>query len=99
MGKRYGVIFTCLTRRAVQIEVAQTIETDSIINSLQRFMVKHGKPEEMRSDNGRNFKGGNRELTEAIKQWNHNKKLDGALIPHTPLTCESSIRTVKKVLR
>ena len=72
-AKRYGVLFTCLTMRAVQNETAQTIETDSFINSLRRFMARHRKPEEMRSDNGTNFKGGNHKLTEAIKQWNHDK--------------------------
>ena len=73
MAKRYGVPFTCLTMRAVHIEVAQSMKTDSFINSLRRFMARHGKLEEMRSDNGTNFKGGSRELIEAIKQWNHNK--------------------------
>ena len=63
IAKRYGVLFTCLTMQAVHIDVAQTMETDSFINSLWRFMVRRGKPEEMRSDSGTNFKGGSCELT------------------------------------
>ena len=59
--------------QAVHIEVPQTMETDPFNNSLQCFMAKHGKPEEMRSDNSANFKRGNCKLTEAIKQWNPNK--------------------------
>ena len=58
--------------RVVHIEVAQTMETGSFINSLRQFMATHGKREEMRLDNGTNFKGGNSKLTEAIKQRNHN---------------------------
>ena len=54
--KRYGVIFTCLTIRAIHIEVVQSMDTDSFVNSLRRFMARRGKPEIIRSDNGTNFK-------------------------------------------
>ena len=71
--KRYGVIFTCLAVRAVHIEVVHGMDTDSFIHALRRFVSRRGKPKEMRSDNGTNFVGGNRELKEAIDQWNHDK--------------------------
>ena len=38
--KRYGVLFTCLVTRAIHIEVIQTMDTDSFINSLRRFFLK-----------------------------------------------------------
>ena len=110
MAKRYGVLFTCLTMRAVHIEVAQSMKTDSVINSLRRFMARRGKPEEMRSDNGTNFKGGSRELIEAIKQWNHNKqdafflqkeirwRFNPPHASHMSGAWERPIRTVRKVL-
>jgi hypothetical protein len=60
--KRYGCIFTCLTVRAVHIEVAHTLHTDSFINALQRFISRRGQPYEIRSDNGSNFVGAEREL-------------------------------------
>ena len=72
MAKRYGVLITCLTMPAIHIEIAQKMETDPFINSLRHFMARHGKPEEKRSNNGTNFKGGTLELTEAIKKCNHN---------------------------
>ena len=73
-------------------------------------MARRGKPEEMRLDNGTNFKGGSRELIETIKQWNHNKLNAFCLQkeirwrfypPHASQmegAWERPIRTVRKVL-
>ena len=53
--KRYGVIFTCLTSRAVHLEVAASLNTDSYINALRRFIARRGQVTKMRSDNGTNL--------------------------------------------
>ena len=68
--KRYGCIFTCLTVRAVHIEVVCSLDTDSFLNALQRFISRRGKPTEIRSDNATNFRSGDRELREAMQKWN-----------------------------
>ena len=68
--KRYGIIFTCLTIRAVHVEVIHSINTDSFVDSLRRFIARRGKPEIIRSDNGTNFTSGEKEIREAILQWN-----------------------------
>ena len=71
--KRYGCIFTCLVTRAIHIEVSFTLDTDSFLNALHRFMSRRGEPQIIRSDNGSNFVGGQRELKEAIESWNQSK--------------------------
>ncbi|KAK6175033.1 hypothetical protein SNE40_013574 [Patella caerulea] len=60
--KRWGCIFTCLACRAVHLEILHTMDTDSFINGLRRFIARRGCPVEIRSDNGSNFVGGNKEL-------------------------------------
>ena len=66
--KCYGCLFTCLTMRAVHIEVAHTLEADSFICAYQRFVSRRGRPRAMYSDNGTNFTGAERELREAFER-------------------------------
>lgn len=71
--KRYGVIFTCMASRAVHLEVAYTLDTDSYIHALRRFICRQGQVSFLRSDNGTNFIGAERELREALNGLNQNK--------------------------
>ena len=56
--KRYNIIFTWLASRAVHLEVANTIDTDSFIQALRRFIARRGNMRMLRPDNGTNFVGG-----------------------------------------
>ena len=60
--KKYGVLFTCLVTRAIHLEVTNSLETDSYVNALCRFICRCGPVHQMRSDNGSNFIGARREL-------------------------------------
>jgi hypothetical protein len=57
----------------VHIEVSDTLNTDSFIMALRRFLARRGEVKEIRSDNGTNFVSGERELREAIANWNEEK--------------------------
>ena len=67
IAKRYGVIFTCLTVRAVHIELAADLTTDVFLLTLRRFIARRGKPKEILSDKASNFIGADRELREALE--------------------------------
>ena len=68
--KRYGCLFTCLVTRAVHLEFAFSLSTDSFIMCLRRFIARRGKPTVIYSDNETNFVGANRELRKCIDDWN-----------------------------
>ena len=55
------------------MEVAHILEADSFICAYQRFASLRGKPKEIYSDNGTNFKGAWRELREALKRLDQTK--------------------------
>ena len=53
--KCWCYLFTCLTVRAVHIEIVPKLDTDSCLNASMRFMARRGKPFKMIIDNGTNF--------------------------------------------
>ena len=74
--KRYCALFTCLSSRAVHIEVTKTLDTDSFIQALRRFVSRRGPVRTIRSDNGGNLVGAENEFKEAWKELDHAKISD-----------------------
>ncbi|XP_058816123.1 uncharacterized protein LOC131679408 [Topomyia yanbarensis] len=66
--KGYLVVFVCLSTRAVHLEVANDLSSDTFLGSLKRFISRRGYPVEIRSDNGTNFVGADRKLREHLDQ-------------------------------
>ena len=71
--KRYLCLFTCMSVRAVHLELAYGLDTDSFLNAFYRFAYRRGYPETMTSDNGWNFIGANRELQELVTKLDQQK--------------------------
>ena len=69
--KCWCCLFTCLTVRAVHIEIVPKLDTDCCLNAIMLFIARRGKPVKMISDIGTNFVGAEKELAEYIAAWNN----------------------------
>lgn len=65
--KRWGILYKCLTTKAVHIDLLSNIDSDSFLMSLRRFVSRRGKPHEILCDRGTNFQGRDNELKEAFE--------------------------------
>ena len=73
--KRYLCLFTFLASRAIHLEVALGLDTDSFLTAFDRMCNQRGVPEEMISNNGTNFVGTNQELRNLRDQLVQDNKL------------------------
>lgn len=108
--KRWGVIFTCLASRAIHLEVASMLDTDSCINTIRRFLCRRGPVPTIRTDCGTNFMCAQKELQAAANQLDQQKIHDTLMTQHVKWlfnppsaahfggVWERLIKLVKKVL-
>ncbi|XP_058828018.1 uncharacterized protein LOC131687937 [Topomyia yanbarensis] len=104
--KRWIALFTCLTTRAVHLEVAHSLTTQACVMAIRRLACRQGTPLEFFSDNGTNFKGASKEIvkrisadceeafTDATTRWNFNP----SSAPHMSGAWERLVRSVKAAL-
>ncbi|XP_062539257.1 uncharacterized protein LOC134207565 [Armigeres subalbatus] len=105
--KRWGMLATCLTVRAVHIELVNSLSTDSCIMAIRNFIARRGQPRKIYSDRGTNFVGANAELKKLLTIINHDAMMreftttetewvfNPPLAPHMGGSWERLIRTVK----
>ncbi|XP_053692417.1 uncharacterized protein LOC128740870 [Sabethes cyaneus] len=107
--KRWVALFTCMTVRAIHLEVVHNLSTESFVMAVRRFIARRGAPAEFFSDNGTCFGGANKQLqneiqsrsdalattfTNANTRWNFNPP--GA--PHMGGVWERLVRSVKQAI-
>lgn len=66
--KAYLCLFICFKTKAVHLELASDLSTESFILAFRRFISRRGKPLEIFSDNGRNFVGASKELGKVVTE-------------------------------
>lgn len=108
--KRWVVLFTCLTVRAIHMEVAYSMTTKSCIEAIRNFICLRGHPSEFYSDRGTNLVGTNNERQRNLQEVNLNQLAATYTTPdcnwnfnppeskHMGGVWERLIRTVKECL-
>ncbi|XP_043067241.1 uncharacterized protein [Drosophila bipectinata] len=109
--KRWVALFTCLTTRAIHLELAHDLSTDSCIIAIRNFVCRSGPVRKLRSDNGKHFVGADREArrfgdvfeTERIQSELSNRSIEWVFnCPSNPSeggVWERMVQCVKRVLR
>ena len=111
-AKRYLCLFTCLTTRAVHLEMSYSLDTDSFINAFTRMTSRRGIPTYVISDNGTNFVGAERELRELVEALDTDRitqetskyhpidwKFNPPCAPHFGGVFEALIKSAKKAIK
>ena len=111
--KRYGVIFVCMSSRAIHLEVTHSLSTDAFISTLRRLIALRGSVRKLFCDKGTNFVGAEAELKQAVKELSKEKISDFLLknncdyshfachVPHASHfggLWERNIRTARRIL-
>lgn len=109
-GKAYGVLFNCITCRAVYLDIAADYSTEGFLLALRRFVSLRGYPSIIYSDPGSQLEAASKELKNAIKGLNkeeikafgQNKGLDWKFSPADGPwqngCSEALVKSVKKAL-
>ena len=108
--KRWCCLFTCLTTRAVHIEVAHSLDNESCLAAVTRFTARRGYPKTIISDNGTNLVGAAKELKAFMNEWDKAKiesdlaqkktvwKFGPPGAPHFGVIWERMVQSCKKVM-
>lgn len=59
-----------MSSRAVHLDTAASLTTDSFIGAYRRFIGRRGPVRQLRSDQGTNFVGASNELKAALSEMN-----------------------------
>ena len=88
--KHYLLVFTCLTIRAIYIEVLPDRETKSVVLAFIRFTNLHGIPSHLYSDNEKSFIAGGDVIKHVFKEGLFVDKFSKYNIKHITIPCYSA---------
>ena len=87
--KVWVCLFTCMSTRAVHLELVTDMTTDEFLMALRRFIAQRGKPDSILSDNASTFKAASKVLnqvwrdilkSEDVQSYVANKRIEWSFI-------------------
>ncbi|XP_037029336.1 uncharacterized protein LOC119069388 [Bradysia coprophila] len=111
MEKRWVLLFTCLTTRAIWMEITHSLETNSCVMAIDNFISRKGQSKRVFCDNGTSFHGSEKELRDEFSKINQRDlaerftssemefRFNPPATPHMGGVWERLIRTVKSCLK
>ena len=105
--KVWGLVATCASTRAIHIDLTDSYSTDSILQSLRKFVSIRGCPAEFISDQGSQMKAAAKDITKdwdwsVVSNWANSNKVKWTIVPaegqHQNGLTESLIKCVKRSL-
>ncbi|XP_077259080.1 uncharacterized protein LOC143895662 [Temnothorax americanus] len=101
--KAYVCIFICFTTKAVHLELAFSLSTDSFLSALRRFIARRGRCSRIYSDCGTNFVGAQRELVSCMEAASGRKQIQWSFnppsAPHFGGLWEAGVKATKTHLK
>ena len=106
--KVWGFIANCAVTRAIHVDLTDSYSTDSILQTLRKFVTIRGYPAEIISDEGSQMKAAAKDLTKdwnwsSISNWANSNKIKWKVVPaegqHQNGLSESLIKSVKRSIK
>lgn len=97
--KAYLCLFVCFATKAVHLELASDLSSESFLAALRRFISRRGRCNYIYSDCGTNFRGAYTELCRLMQGASENEKLNWHFnppsSPHMGGLWEAGVKAVK----
>lgn len=95
--KRWGVLFTCLTTRAIYMEIVNALSAEAVMMAMDSLAARRGPPRQYTTDCGTNFVAAAKRYRDPNglrPEW----KFNAPQTPHTGGAWERMIGITKRVL-
>ena len=97
--KAYVCLFVCLATKALHLELASDLTSETFLSALQRFISRRGRCTNLYSDQGTNFIGAYKQINtfmqHASNKENINWHFNPPSAPHFGGLWEAGVKTVK----
>jgi hypothetical protein len=79
LEKRYILVYSCLTTRALHLQLIKNLDSNSTLLALQKIFIRKGVPKRIVCDNGTNFVGASSIFRKRHEEWNRKLLVHGTI--------------------